>query len=360
VAHSVNFDYTFIREEFKSLGADFRRPKLCTIRLSRKIFPGQASYSLGNICRNLGIEISNRHRAMGDAEATVKLFELCLRNDRENYIHKSLYRGSKESVLPPNLPAEIFYDLPEKTGVYYFHNERGEIIYVGKALNIRKRVLQHFSGKGQYRLSFVSSIADISHTVCGTELIALLLESSEIKRIFPVYNQAQKFDRNNYILTDYFDQKGIHHLLFAKNNKRLQPLKYFRSFDGAREFVFELIREFNLCPRYCGLQTGAGPCLEFNLGVCKGICAGEESVEEYNDRVKSAMKKIKRKLRSSLVFGEGRTPNERSVVVVEKGVFKGFGYFHISENIGDLKQAKTIIQPQKHNPDIQRILERWI
>ena len=296
---------------------------------------------------------------MGDAEATVKLFELCLANDTEEYLVKSLKRNSREALLPPNLPAEVFQKLPDKTGVYYFHNTKGEIIYVGKAINIRKRILSHFSGTGSSRLSFISSIADISHTLCGTELIALLLEASEIKRLFPLYNQAQKFERNNYILTDYQDQKGIHHLVFAKNNKRLQAITHFRSFDAAREFIFALMKEYHLCPKYCGIQSSPGSCLDHGMGLCKGICAGKESITDYNKRVKSAIKKINKKLETNLIIGEGRTINERSVVVIEQGVYQGFGYFPKEKNMDSLVSAKEVIQLFKHSPDIQRILDRW-
>src|SRR4051812_40843669 len=120
VAHSVNFDFSFIRQEFKELGADFKRTKLCTVRTSRKIFPGHSSYSLGNICATLGIPLHDRHRAMGDAAATVKLLERCMEHDAEGFISKSLKKNSNEATLPPLLPAEVYRSLPEKTGVYYF------------------------------------------------------------------------------------------------------------------------------------------------------------------------------------------------------------------------------------------------
>jgi DNA polymerase-3 subunit epsilon len=296
---------------------------------------------------------------MGDAEATVRLFEKCLSNDKDNFISKSLKKNSRESTLPPNLPIEVFNELPEKTGVYYFHNLKGEIIYVGKAINIRKRILSHFSGSTATRLSFISSIANISHTICGTELIALLLESSEIKRLFPIYNQAQKFDRSNYILTEYTDQKGIKHLIFTRHNKRLKAITYFRSFDAGREFVFRLIKDYNLCPKYCGLHSGAGPCLDHKQNQCKGICIENESVAGYNERVNAALEKINRNLQTNIIIDEGRTSKEKSVVLVEEGIYKGFGYFDSNLIIDTTEKAREIISPFKHNPDVQRILEAW-
>jgi DNA polymerase-3 subunit epsilon len=359
VAHSVNFDYSFIRQEFRELGADFKRTKLCTVRTSRKIFPGHPSYSLGNICTTLGIPVRDRHRAMGDAEATVKLLEQCIENDHDGFILKSLKKNSNEAILPPLLPAQKYHDLPEKTGVYYFHDDKGKIIYVGKAVNIKKRINSHFAGVGTAKLPFISSIADITYQVCGTELIALLLESSEIKRLFPLYNQAQKFERNNYILTDYIDQRGIHHVIFTKKHRNLQPLLHFRSFDAAREYVFRMMDEFELCGKCCGIHTGAGPCLSHMSGKCKGICNGIEEVESYNQRVQKAIAAINTRLETRLIVDEGREYDEKSVVLIDKGVYKGFGYFSSKEKITSAEEAYKFIELQKHNPDVQRILEGW-
>jgi DNA polymerase III subunit epsilon len=358
VAHSVNFDYSFIREEFKSLGADFKRSKLCTVRTSRKIFPGYPSYSLGNICTSLGIQFRDRHRAMGDAAATVKLFELCLENDKAGFITNSLKKNSNEALLPPLLPAEVYKNLPEKTGVYYFHDSKGKVIYVGKAINIKKRITSHFTTANS-RLPFISSIAGISFTLCGTELIALLLESNEIKRLFPLYNQSQKFDRSNYILTEYPDQRGIHHLIFTKNHKNLQPLLHFKSFDAARESMFRLIEEFELCPKCCGIQTGAGPCIDHLSGKCKGVCNGLEEITSYNVRVQAAIESIRGRLSTRLIIDEGREFDERSVVLIESGVYKGFGYFPSSARLQTPDDAYPYIEQFKHNPDVQRILDAF-
>ncbi len=359
VAHSVNFDYSYIRQEFKDLGADFKRPKLCTVRTSRKIFPGHSSYSLGTICSALGIPIRDRHRAMGDAEATVKLLEKCIENDHDKFIFKSLKKNSREALLPPLLPESVYHQLPEKTGVYYFHDQSGKVIYVGKAINIKKRIHQHFSGTGTARLPFVSSIANVTYELCGTELIALLLESNEIKRLFPQYNQAQKFDRSNYILTEYIDQKGIHHIIFSRNHKNLIPLLRFKSFDAAREYIFKLIGDFSLCPKCCGIYTGNGPCLDHLSGKCDGVCAGIEEISVYNEKVQKALAYIRERLSTKLIIDEGREYNEKSIVLIDNGVYQGFGYFSAKEKILTAEDAYKVIQPFKHNPDVQRILDGW-
>ena len=358
VAHSVNFDYSFIHQEFKGLGADFRRKKLCTVRLSRMIFPGHPSYSLGNICASLGIPIKDRHRAMGDAEATVKLFEHCLLHDKDSIISKSLKKNSKEAILPPHLPKDVFEELPERTGVYYFHDEKGKIIYIGKAINIKSRIYSHFTGSSA-RLSFHAAIANITYTICGSELIALLLESDEIKKWYPLYNTAQKRDRGNYILTTYTDHKGVQHIVSAKNHPSLKALTSFRSFDAAREFVFGLIEEFDLCPKYCGMQTSSGACFDYQVKKCKGVCAGTEEIEKYNKRVKKALQSFDAAMDTKIIIDKGREWNEKSIVLIENGIYKGFGYVDATVEVDNTEQAIAAIQPFKHNADIQRILNGW-
>jgi DNA polymerase-3 subunit epsilon len=140
VAHNVNFDYSFLKYQFSKCGFTLNLKKLCTVRLGRKVFPDLPSYSLGNLCRNLEIPVSNRHRAGGDADATVLLFKKILNDDKAGHIELMLKGRSKEQYLPANLPAAEIEQLPPVPGVYYFHNQAGKIIYVGKAKNLLKRV----------------------------------------------------------------------------------------------------------------------------------------------------------------------------------------------------------------------------
>ena len=208
VAHNASFDYSFIKEEFKQLGYEYKRDTLCTVKLSRKLIPGFKSYSLGNLCRDLQIKIDNRHRAAGDALATVKVFERLL--DVQN---AGEFIRSKSNRIPKNLhPAldpDIFRKLPEEAGVYYFINERQDIIYIGKSNNIRQRVLSHFNGmKGRRAGQMRDETAAIGYEVTGSELAALLLESNEIKKHKPVYNRAQRRSIYRYGVYFYKDLNG--------------------------------------------------------------------------------------------------------------------------------------------------------
>ena len=183
VAHNANFEYQFIRQEFKSLGFNFKRKVLCTLKLSRKLIPGLRSYSLGNLCDELNIEIDNRHRAAGDARATVKLFELLLSLDTD---HDSLIKNYGLTGLHPALDTRVIEDLAEEPGIYYFYDENGEMIYIGKSRNIRQRVLSHLNNQASKRaMEMKDKIADIGYEITGSELIALIVESYEIKKIKP-------------------------------------------------------------------------------------------------------------------------------------------------------------------------------
>ncbi|MCI0522826.1 MAG: GIY-YIG nuclease family protein, partial [Bacteroidales bacterium] len=192
VAHNARFDYSFIRQEFSALGYNFKRPLLDTVSLSRKLLPGHRSYSLGNLCKDLGIEIQGRHRASGDALATLRLMELLLEKDGE-LKRGSIIRDRKASRLHPALEIAKIAGIPEEPGIYYFYNEAGEIIYVGKSRNLFQRVNTHLSNNTSSRaMEMRSMIADISWEQTGSELIALLLESAEIKARKPRFNRAQR------------------------------------------------------------------------------------------------------------------------------------------------------------------------
>ncbi|MEQ8244339.1 exonuclease domain-containing protein, partial [Fulvivirga sp.] len=209
VAHNVSFDYSFVKRALESEGYMFNNKKLCTVRLSRQIIPGHRSYSLGNLCESLGIQIDNRHRAGGDAKATAILFRQLLEKD-EDTVRAALKHNSKETILPPNLPKAEFLALPESPGVYYFLDAQGEVIYVGKAINIKKRIISHFSGtsKNNRNQAIRNEIHHIDYELTGNELIALVLESQEIKRLWPKYNRSQKYIANQWGVYKYEDRQG--------------------------------------------------------------------------------------------------------------------------------------------------------
>ena len=367
VAHNVRFDYSFLREEFKRLGYTYSRKTLCTVRLSRKTFPGLPSYSLENLIRHFGIQVSDRHRAMADTLATTELFERILRSEEsQEAIHKIVNLGIREALLPRSLSIERIHEIPDDCGVYYFHNQAGDVIYVGKSKNIQKRVAEHFAQKTQKADKLQQHVHDLSYELTGSELIALLLESHEIKRLRPAINRAQRLRSFPFLIHWYENTDGYLCLeatrSTAKNRKNLNLVSEYPRIANARAHLQTMVREFELCPKCCHLEpTGGGPCFSYHLKQCLGACAGKESAEAYNGRVQQAIERLSTVLDGSfLILDEGRESGERAVIRVEEGSYTGFGYLHESESDGSVQSWYDAVKTYPGNPETNRIIRRHL
>ncbi|MBU8891770.1 MAG: GIY-YIG nuclease family protein [Bacteroidales bacterium] len=352
VAHNASFDYNFIRNEFKSLGYDFKRDRLCTVKLSRKIIPKHKSYSLGKLCNDLGIEINGRHRAAGDAIATVKLFEHLLK------ISPNL--GQLNSGKFYHIDAKIIKNLPEEPGVYYFHDHNSDIIYIGKSKNIRTRVFSHFSSeKSERALKMTDDIHNISYELTGSELIALLLESDEIKTQKPKYNRRQGRAANHFGIYSYTDEFG--YICFrAQNIKKEMPVVSFNSAKEARNRLYLLSEKYQLCQKLCGLYETTGACFYYQLKHCKGACIHEESPENYNVRARELMDELSYNWQNFFIVDAGRNDDEKSVVKIENGSYIGFGYID-TEFIGnDIENLSDVIKVYPDNKDVQQIIRTYL
>lgn len=362
VAHNAHFDYSFLKKELEEVGINWNSKKLCTVRLSRKIIPGLRSYSLGSLSESLGIEIVGRHRAGGDAEATVKIFDQLLRRDQDQYILKTLKKNSGETILPPNLPKEEFDQLPSLAGVYYFHNAHGDVIYVGKAINIKKRIAGHFTGDAREwsRSRIRNEIHHISYELTGNELIALILESQEIRRLWPKYNQAQKFRVEEWGIFEYEDRNGYRRFSVNVVVRGSRPLKRFNSKGSAWNFLWEKVRAFDLCPKLSGLQLAKGLCFEYQTGKCHGACMGAECSSAYNDRVARTIESFYMQGGSVAIIGRGRNIEEQSLVLVERGTYVGYGFFEKHNTISDFESAKLFVKRSPETPTVQSLINGYV
>ena len=365
VAHNVNFDYSFLHSQLKDCGFQLDSRKLCTVRLSRKVFPGAPSYSLGNICQHLGISIPNRHRAGGDANATVLLFEKILQGGGLEVIRGMLKGRNKEQYLPVNLPAEQLDHLPQLPGVYYFHDQKGKVIYVGKAKNLRHRVSSHFSNNktGRQKQEFLRNIYSISHEITGTELMAFLLECVEIKRLWPVYNRSLKRFEPSYGMYVYEDRNGYSRLIVEKRKKHLQPIYTFSLLLEGQNLLRKLVREYNLCPRLCFIQKGDDRCEGIQEGYCKGACEHQEPPERYNARVEEAISALLQSLPSFTLMDRGRHAEEKSCILIEKGRLYGMGYLPADTVIYDATDLKAYLTRYPENDYMRGLIyahaEQW-
>lgn len=361
VAHNVRFDYGFIKAAFRELGYMYQRKTLCTVRLSRSTFKGLPSYSLGRLCESLGIRVKDRHRALGDAEATAILLSRII--ERQG-IPKNDWIAAEtvKTVIPPLLPESVLHSIPENvTGVYYFHNQHGYVIYVGKALDIKKRLMQHFAMTGKdssKAIQMKAEIADIKFVETGNELLALLLESDEIKRIKPIYNVMQKKSRPVPffgIFTEY-DAHGYINFSIRKLKEGDEPMSTADNVHSARELLQMMVERYRLCLSKCDLHNMPGPCFNFHLHKCEGACLNSEAAEDYNARALEAIGRHSFQRESFMILGKGRRENEQSVVCVERGQYKGFGYIDIDSGEPDIELMRSSIKPYPHNRDIQQIL----
>jgi len=354
VAHNAAFDYSFVKQEFLNLGYKYKRPVLCTVKMSRKLLPGHASYSLGNLCNSLGIQITSRHRAAGDALATVKLFERLLSVD------PTLSQIPTDG-LHPSLDRSIFSRLPLTPGVYYFHDENGKLLYIGKSKNIHTRVLSHFQNSTTSKaIEMRSNTASISFEETGSELIALLLESDEIKKHKPLHNRLQRRTSYKYGLYSLYLQSGYRMLQIEKIKTTGKPHTVFASFDEALVLVHEIVAKYNLCQKLCGLYQNHGACFQHSIGQCKGACIGIESADIYNLRVDAALKEFHHKWTDMAIIDHGRNEDEHSVVLIENNVFAGFGWISTDNSLADPCQIKEFIKPYSDNRDIQQIIKGFL
>lgn len=361
IAHNVNFDYNVIVKEFKRLDLNFRRKKLCTIRLTKKILSKQKSYSLGNLCNSLEIPLIDRHRAKGDAEATVKLFELLLASPKApEVLHDFLKSDSKEATLPPHLPKAVFMALPNQPGIYLFKNQKNEVIYVGKAINIKQRVLSHFYDKKQKELNMCLEIAHIDFELSGSELIALLMEDEAIKEYYPKYNFASKRYLSQYAIFNYTDRRGIVHFAVQKVKQAPNPLLVFPNQGEAFQYLETISQKYNLCPKFCHLLDSNQPCNHYKVKNCGGICKGEESVVVYNIRVKQAIEYIQQTNLTKVIPQSGRNPEENAFVMIKDGTYRGYGFVSNDIQVTNNDALDFYLIPQKDNLDVQKILKRYI
>jgi DNA polymerase III subunit epsilon len=363
VAHNVNFDYSFVRSQLAGEGYNWDAKKLCTVRLSRKILPGFASYSLSSLCGELGIEQKIKHRAGADTLATVEVFKQLLINDKEGVIKQSLKGNASEFRLPAHLNREEFDTLPMTTGVYYLMNAKNEIIYVGKANNIKKRVGQHFSGKitQETRQGFLKEIAHISYEECGNELVALLLEEQEIKKHWPKYNRAQKKIKFAWGLFDYTDRRGHIRLGIDYIRRGGKPLMRFGTQAEARHFLLTKTEEYQLCPKLCAIDTSESEsCNAIVTKHCTGNCRIKTKMKSYNKRVQLFIDELDEYKPSYALLGKGRKTNEYAVVYVQKGTFKGFGFVGTDVPLQNADELETFIKPCKATIDSELIVSSYL
>lgn len=359
VAHNAQFDYRILQTEFRRLGFEFIRPSLCTVELSKDLIPGQDSYSLGKLVRSLGIPVTDRHRASGDALATVKLFQMLLDKDTtKSIIQQSIRLNPKLQLEPRHL--DILEELPTTTGVYYIHKSDGDIIYIGKSNNIKKRVNQHFTNSNQKSKKIQAQVTAVTYEITGSELVALLKESEEIKRVKPIFNRALRRTIFTHALYSFVDDNGYINLKIDVADLRKNPITTFTNRESGKSFVNKAVEDYKLCQKLAGLYKTKTSCFNYDVKTCNGACIEKEPTDTYNKRVELLINKYSFRNKNMVIIDRGRDIDERSAIFIENGIFKGLGFFNLNYQINNIEVLESIITPMQNNRDTQHIIQNYI
>lgn len=359
VAHNAQFDYRILRTEFARLGYTFEIPNICTVELAKKLIPEQESYSLGKLVRALGIPMADRHRASGDALATVKLFKMLLEKDLKKEIVKTFIKTEVDKKITPKLQ-DIIGSVPNTTGVYYIHKEDGTIIYIGKSKNIKKRINQHFTSTSKKSKKIQSEVYAISYDETGSELIASLKESEEIKINKPIYNRVHKTNIFPWGLYLNKTPNGYLSLYLQKTDHQKKEITSFLTQADAQRSLFKITEKYNLCQKINKLDQVKTYCFPFQIQQCNGACISKESPEEYNLRVNEYLKNEQMVNQNIILIDRGRTIHERSAILIENGVFMGYAFFDLNYQVSNIEILKNIIIPMPSNRETKNIINYYI
>lgn len=359
VAHNAQFDYRILRTEFRRLGFNFERKTLCTVDLSKNLIPDADSYSLGKLVRSLGIPVSDRHRANGDALATLKLFKLLLSKDTDKSIIKSVVREKSLGELSLR-QLDIVEQLPSETGVYYMHNKEGEIIFLGKSNNMKKRVNRHFTKSGDQARKIQKETKKVTFEKTGSELVAILKENEELTRNKPKYNPIRRQKLFSHGLYKTKDPDGYLTLQVTSHNGHAETITTFNSIHAAKNLLYEITSEFRLCDKLNGISQLGHHCSKFNEGGCLDACINTEEISTYNRRVQEAMEKYSLCKKSTVVIDKGREIGERSAILIKNGIFKGLGFYNLNHQINNIHILESIITPMEGTQNTNHIIESYL
>lgn len=344
VAHNVNFDLGFVQAAFKELGYSYNPRRLCTVRYARKIIPGLRSYSLSSLCRHFGLKNDQAHRAWADTEVTSHILHDLLSKDLAGLWQSMIKLNKGEINLPANLPAQEFHDLPMAAGVYYFYNDKGEILYIGKASRLKSRVASHFSAdKSSARsMAFKREIAHIHFRLCGNILIAGLLEDHEIRRYWPPHNKAQKNPKLKFGVFAYKNQNGDWCLGINRIGGQQAFIAKFHSLEKARTWLAQKVEEKDLNPALCGFPSKS----------IAGVA--------HNEGVETLFAELRENHNARLYLGAGRQDGERSFVYLNQEGFQGIGFVPPDISVHRPEELEPYLEPLNRSASTEGILREGL
>lgn len=345
VAHNAPFDYRILKLEFDRLGYNFQKPTLCTVEMSKVLLPDAQAYSLGKLVRSLGIPIADRHRASGDAMATLKLFKLLLDKDIDKQIVKQQIKNEVHQGISPKL-FDILENIPTTIGIFYIHNDKGNIIFIGKSNNIRKKLNQIFTADTKIAKRIQKEVYTVTFEETGNELIALLKEREELLHNKPVLNPTQ---RKSPFLWSVYQEKlenGYETLKIHKSDGRKNAVQSFKNQKSALQFINELYKENEIVEEVQNALSSAE-----NIHYPSVL---------HNELFVTLINANKLKHNNIIIVLKGRNLNEKSAVVIENGIFKGFCFFDLNYQILNTQVLSKILIPLIYTKDVLNTVKHYL
>lgn len=301
IAHNARFDYGFLKNEFKRLGMVFKPQVLCTVKLSRALYPQHHRHNLDSLIERHQLTVKERHRALGDAQLIYQFWQQLNQQFANDVIEQTIKKLVQRSSLPSQLDPNLIHDLPDGPGVYLFYGENDLPLYIGKSVNIRQRVLSHFAADHRQtkEMSLSQQTKRIDWIETAGELGALLTEAKLIKQLTPVHNQRLR--RKNALCAWQLEQKQdqlVPRLAWADDldfGSQANLYGLYSNKRDAEKALRSIAEQHQLCLGILGLdKIGSGkPCFAHQLKRCRGACVGKESGLQHAMRLQTAMSKLK-------------------------------------------------------------------
>ena len=358
VGHNVMFDYRMLVQEFERLGYNYKKDWIDTFEYSEKLIPGLPSYSLGKLCASLGIVVTDRHRASGDARATISLFKMLLDKDSKKIITKRT--GLKQPKKAHSKYQKLLEGLPNTIGIFYLYNSRKQLIYISRSNNIAQTINQIFTSKTLKSNKLKRYTRSIKFEETGSGFLAALKENNEVLKNQPMYN-TKMVENKVYPFGLYFleSKRGYSRLEIGKVRKATPILK-FKTKERAKEVLDKIVNDYNLCQQVNAGIKSDEPCFQYEVDKCKGACIKEESREEYNQRLNEFIKTTEFPSETFIVIDKGRHGIEKSFYLVENNIFKGFGYYEYHHQIKTLEKIHNILIPIEETEEVKNMLKYFL
>jgi DNA polymerase III subunit epsilon len=363
VAHNARFDYGFLYNEFKRCGIKFSSKQICTAKLSRKLFPQEKRHSLESIIERYGFTYERRHRAFDDAHILWQFFQYLQQKIPVSLLEQELVNTLKKPSLPVGLAPDSIETLPEAPGVYLFYGENGVPLYVGKSINIKERVLSHFSSdhSSSKEMQLSQQVRSIETITTSGELGAFIKESALVKKLQPIYNRQLRISRKLVVLKQRKSPEGYYltsmETVNQMNAEDIQDIVgIFRSQQQAKEFLIVQAQKHHLCEKLLGLEKTKSACFRYRLHTCKGACVQEEKSIAYNMRFIQAFAEYKIKswgFTGPIVIREKNDKGEESLIVDRWCLVKTISVDH--DAVNEKEETMPLF-----DLDVYKILVRYI